>query len=55
MTVEVFKDDKTIYTYVDDIVLQSKMKQDHIQDLSRAFSNLRSAGLKLNPKNAYLE
>jgi hypothetical protein len=50
MTAKVFKEDKTISAYVDDIVVQSKFKQDHIEDLYRAFSNLRSAGLKLNPE-----
>jgi hypothetical protein len=28
----------------------SKLKQNHIKDLKRAFTNLRNAGLKLNPK-----
>jgi hypothetical protein len=50
MTTKVFKEDKAISAYVDDIVVQSKFKQDHIEDLYRAFSNLRSAGLKLNPE-----
>ena len=36
--------------YVDDIVVQSKFKQNHIEDLRRAFCNLRSVGLKLNPE-----
>jgi hypothetical protein len=49
MTAEVFKDNKTISAYVDNIVVQSKLKADHINDLTRAFSNLRAAGLKLNP------
>ena len=30
--------------------VQSKFRQDHIEDLHRAFSNLHSVGLKLNPK-----
>lgn len=50
MTAEVFKEDKTVSTYIDDIVVQSKLKHDHIEDLTRAFSNLRKAGLKLNPE-----
>lgn len=49
MTVEVFKDDKTISAHMDDIIGQSKLKQDHISILARAFPYLRSAGLKLNP------
>ena len=36
--------------YVDDIVVQSKLKQEHIEDLHRAFNNLRNTGLKLNPE-----
>ena len=35
---------------MDDIVVQSKLKQDHIKDFRRAFSNLRNAGLNLNSK-----
>lgn len=31
-------------------MVQSKLKQDHIADLAMAFTNLRSAGLKLNPE-----
>ena len=50
MIAEVFKEDKTISAYMDDIIVQSKLKQDHIKDLRRAFSYLRNAGLKLNPK-----
>jgi hypothetical protein len=30
--------------------VQSKLKQNHIKDLERAFTNLCNAGLKLNPK-----
>ena len=50
MAVKVFKEDKAISSYVDDIVVQSKFKQDHIEDLRRVVSNLRSPGLKLNPE-----
>ena len=50
MIAKVFKEDKAISAYVDDIVVQSELKQDHIEDLHRAFSNLRCAGLKLNPE-----
>jgi hypothetical protein len=48
MTSKMFKEDKSISAYVDDIVVQSKHKENHIQDLKRAFTNLRNAGLKLN-------
>jgi hypothetical protein len=50
MTTKVFKEDKAISTYVDDTVVQSKLKQNHIKDLERAFTNLHNVGLKLNPK-----
>ena len=48
MATKVFKEDKAIPAYVDDIVVQSKLRQEHIKDLHRAFNNLRNAGLKLN-------
>jgi hypothetical protein len=35
---------------VDDIVVQSQLKQDHIRDHGRAFTNLRNVELKLNPE-----
>jgi hypothetical protein len=54
MTTKLFKEDKAISAYVDDIVVQIKLKQNHIKDLKRAFINLCNVGLKLNPKNAYL-
>jgi hypothetical protein len=47
---KMFKEDKAISAYVDDIVMQSKLRQDHIEDLNRAFSNLRNTRLKLNPE-----
>jgi hypothetical protein len=50
MTAKMFKEDKSIFAYIDDIIVQSKHKEDHIQDLERAFTNLRNAGLKLNPE-----
>ena len=50
MTAKVFKEGKAISAYVDDIVVQSKLRQDHIEDLNKAFSNLCNAGLKLNPE-----
>jgi hypothetical protein len=42
--------DKNLLAYVDDIVVKSKKRQDHIQDLQETFSNLRKENLKLNPK-----
>jgi hypothetical protein len=39
-----------LLAYVDDIVVKSKKRQDHIQDLQEIFSNLRKRNLKLNPE-----
>jgi hypothetical protein len=44
MTAKVFKEDKAISAYVDDIIVQSKLKQYHIEDLRRAFNNLAMRG-----------
>jgi hypothetical protein len=41
---------KNLLAYVDDIVIKSKKRQDHIQDLQETFSNLRKGNLKLNSK-----
>jgi len=40
MTTEVFKDDKAISAYIDDIMVQSKLKKDHIADLTQTFMYL---------------
>lgn len=39
---------KNVLAYVDDIVVKSKHREDHIKDLQETFSNLRKANLKLN-------
>ena len=39
---------RNISAYVDDVVVRSKNKEDHIQDLRETFVNLRRHGLKLN-------
>jgi hypothetical protein len=41
---------KNLLAYVNDIVVKSKKRQDHIQDLQESFSNLRKGNLKLNPE-----
>ena len=41
---------RNIIAYVDDVVVMSKRKEDHIKDIQETFVNLRSARLKLNPK-----
>ena len=50
MTAKVFKEDKAISAYVDDIIVQSKLKQEHIEDFHKALNKLRNMGLKLNPE-----
>ena len=42
--------DRNIIAYVDDIVVMSKNKDDHVSDLQETFANLRAAGLRLNPE-----
>ena len=42
--------DRNISAYVDDVVVRSRKREDHIQDLCETFANLRQHGLKLNPE-----
>jgi hypothetical protein len=39
-----------IFTYVDNIVVASKNKEDHLADLAETFANIRDARLRLNPE-----
>jgi hypothetical protein len=39
---------RNILAYVDDIVVKSFQRRDHISDLAETFANLRAANLKLN-------
>jgi hypothetical protein len=41
---------RNIFTYVDDIVVASKNKEDHLADLAETFANMWHARLRLNPK-----
>jgi hypothetical protein len=41
---------RNIFTYVDDIVVASKNKEDHLADLAETFANMCDARLWLNPK-----
>jgi ribonuclease HI len=41
---------RNIFTYVDDIVVMSKNKEDHLADLAETFTNMRDARLRLNPE-----
>ena len=43
--------DKNISAYVDDVVVRSRKREDHIQHLRKTFANLRWHELKLNPEN----
>ncbi|KAL0458333.1 UNVERIFIED_CONTAM: hypothetical protein Slati_0460500 [Sesamum latifolium] len=40
---------KNVECYVDDLVVKSKMRQDHLQDLRKIFKRLRRYQLKMNP------
>jgi hypothetical protein len=42
-----------IFTYVDDIVIASKNKEDHLADLAETFANMRDARLRLNPEKCF--
>jgi hypothetical protein len=41
---------RNIFTYVDDIVIASRSKEDHLADLAETFANMRDARLRLNPE-----
>jgi hypothetical protein len=41
---------RNIFTYVCDIVVASKNKEDHLADLAETFTNMWEARLRLNPK-----
>jgi hypothetical protein len=46
---------RNILAYVDDIVVKSIQRKDHISDLAETFTNLRAANLKLNPEKYIFE
>jgi hypothetical protein len=52
MTKAALKDqvDRNIVSYVDDIVVVSKKKENYLSDLAETFTNMREAKLMLNPK-----
>jgi hypothetical protein len=51
MTKATLKDQvgRNVLSYVDDIMVASKKKESYISDLSKTFTNMREANLKLNP------
>jgi hypothetical protein len=44
-----------IFTYVDDIVVASRNKEDHLADLAETFANMRDAQLRLNPEKCVFD
>lgn len=44
---------RNVFTYVDDIVVASKNKEDHLSDLAETFANMREARLRLNPEKCF--
>ena len=46
---------RNIFTYFDDVVVESKEKNSHISDLAETFGRMRESKLKLNPENAFSE
>jgi hypothetical protein len=45
---------RNIFTYVDDIIVASKNKEDHLADLAETFTNMQDARLRLNPEKCIL-
>ena len=45
---------KTVECYVDDIVVKSRTKGDHIADLKTIFKIMRAHQLKMNPTKSFL-
>jgi hypothetical protein len=41
---------RNILAYVEDIVIKSVQRKDHISDLAETFANMRAANLKMNPE-----
>jgi hypothetical protein len=41
---------RNVFTYVDDIVVASKNKEDHLSNLAETFANMCEARLRLNPE-----
>jgi hypothetical protein len=46
---------RNIFTYVDDIVVTRKNKEDHLVDLAETFANMWDARLRLNPEKCVFE
>nr|XP_016471098.1 PREDICTED: RNA-directed DNA polymerase homolog [Nicotiana tabacum] len=52
LVTKIFKDqlDKTMEVYIDNMLVKSEKKEDHIGHLKEAFKILRQYGMKLNPE-----
>lgn len=52
---KVFKSqiNKNLEVYVDDILVKSKTRKNHIEDIKETFNNLRNSRIKLNLANVY--
>jgi hypothetical protein len=46
---------ENILAYVDDIVVKSIQRRDHVGDLAETFANLRAANLRLNPEKCVFD
>jgi hypothetical protein len=46
---------RNVLSYVDDIVVVSKKKENYVADLAETFTNMREAKLKLNPEKCVFE
>jgi hypothetical protein len=57
MTKEALKEQvgRNVLSYVDDIVVVTKKKENYIADLAETFTNMRQAKLKLNPEKCVFE
>jgi hypothetical protein len=45
---------RNVLIYVDDIIVKSTKRENHVADLQETFANFRQAGLKLNPEKMCL-
>jgi hypothetical protein len=57
LTQSIHKDQvgRNIFTYVDDIIVMSKNKADHLTNLTKTFANMREARLCLNPNKCVFD
>jgi hypothetical protein len=46
---------RVVFSYINDIVVASKKKASYISDLTKTFTNMREAKLKLNPHKCVFE